>query len=497
MRSYFESRLCEALTIVENIAKKLPYIIKQLRSDNIVYNKLYKSAIGYELTHKDTSGTKLANLSKYSHSTTTFYWTSIKSESYDSLTAQMRDDNIPRQERPATFEEYIDETFADYLMDADPVAQNTGGKKTPYINYILKWLLNGSLEFPRDISKIKVHLVKYQKLIHNKGATLPDLDSIDDANQLIQIITDYNDTTAYERLANKKLPDIVPGVETYRLDTWEESEDLLVDSGWCINKEPQFNHYEPPFFVMVRLKGDTRKRLALFNVQTGEFRNIKNEPVQEAEALAPIIDHILSHTRQLQIDVDDLSGIALTDLLPIFHLLTKSLHKLPPHAMVEAIKVAGLTDRLPRSVEERLKTNPESFLEYVECVSERELHPDLEEDLIDLAYMHFDKNLPYIVLLLNYFGENMSLFDYKADSALNNGMRADMSSIWGKSEGHQWTAMRQLLQELVKYDLIDEFREIMNTPTGKAQIPGGPPNVLLSRVGKKAFLALAGSEWFV
>ena len=491
MRSYFESRLCEALTIVEDITKKLPYIIKQLRSDNIVYNKLYKSAIGYELTHKDTSGTKLANLSKYSHSTT-FYWTSIKSESYDNLTAQMRDDNIPRQERPATFEEYIDETFADYLMDADPVAQNTGGKKTPYVNYILKWLLNGSIEFPRDISKIKKHLVKYQKLIHNKGATLPDLDSIDDASQLIQIITDYDDTTAYEKLANKKLPDIVPGVETYRLDTWEESEDLLADSGWCVNERAKFEHYEPPLFLITRLKGNTRKKLALFNIQTGEFRDVKNEPVQNAEVLAPIIDYILSH-----VDADALLGVGLTDLGQIFHLLPKSLHKLSPHAIVEALRATDLVERLPRSVEERLKTNPESFLDYVEFVSERELHPDLEEDLIDLAYMHFDKNLPYLVLLLNYFGENMTLFDYRAESELNSGMRSDIESVWGKSEGHHWTDMRKLLQELVKYDLIDEFREVMNTPTGKAQIPGGPPNVLLSRVGKKAFLALAGSEWFV
>jgi hypothetical protein len=473
MSQYFDLLLDNAIsTISENIEKKWPHIQKQLLAAlldepgaggrNDARQGLlsgYKRATDHEAA---ASTVKLRNYQQHRGA-------------YGGAAASAKKAGVPREQRPPTRREYILEYFKDFLVEADPVAYASKGRKTPYVNHVLKWVLNGTAVLPEDCEQLRELLKVYQKLKHNKGGEVPDLAAIDNPGELRSMIMSYSETDTYGVLTNKRLPEIVPGIETYRLDTWEEAKDILCDSGWCVRDEDMFEEYNPPFHIFVSNKDGKRKRVGLLNLQSGELMDVYNRPLESRELahLAPIIDYIIENDNGVTSSNEEIAAT----FAPIIHLLPKTVEWLYSHSLATAAQniwpgrcsgyfvetyidepqLKPLVDRWPERIENRIKKDPSAFLAYAVAITDNKRIPDLEEELIDVAHVYFDRDLEYIIGLIEYFGDRMEMF---------NG---------------EWPLLQELVQMLKQYDLEKEVFSLLRYTT---------------KNGMRAFLTLAGEEWF-
>lgn len=480
---YFDLLLDEAIgTISENIDKKWPYIYKVLK--DIVIN----------------SGSRVERweiLSGYSH----IVQQEIRDSERKAATARTyqnngpvgvaslaKKDGVPREFRPPTRLEYVDEYFRKWLVEADPVARASKGRKTPYVNHIVRWLLNTRAVFPDDVNTIHELLKEYNKLKHNMGVKVPNLDEVEDPNKLRAVIMSYRENDSYGKLHNKKLPDVVEGIETYRLDTFEDARDVLCNSGWCVRDEEVFKDYSPPLYLFVRKAGDTYKRVALFSLESGELKDVHNQDLssEEMAKLAPIIDLILSEPTRKErmaqnnwINTEPQSrphlNLDLTmTLVPILHLLPSAVDRLNPDSLAEAAMLlwnnkksnydyyyhptTPLVNRWPKWMEDKLKEDPNAFLSYIGAVSQGQRIPELEEEALDTAYTMLQESTEGILFLLEYYGSREDQF--------NGG----------------WPELEELLSVVKKNDLGQELLAVLRHA---------------SKDGVKAFLTLAGDqEWF-
>ena len=469
MSQYFDLLLDDAIDVIsENIDKKWPYIQKQLlaafldETGNVRPNLLsgYSAALHREAASNQD---KRQITRKYGGA-------------YGGSAAAAKKEGVPRDQRPPTRREYILEYFKNYLVEADPVAYASAGRKTPFVNHVLKWVLTGKAILPEDCEQLRELLKAYQKLKHNKGGEVPDLNTIQDPGDLRALVMNYSETNSYGMLVNKRLPEIVPGIEVYQLDTWEDAKDILCDSGWCVRDPDYFEEYEPPFHIFVSNKGEKRKRIGLLNLESGEFMDVHNRPVdsQTLAHLAPIIDYVAD--TYLQSSPEHYENVAVC-FAPILHLLPKTIEYITPDSFAAAAtsiwpgrsngrfvenffdepRATPLVDRWPKPIEDRMKKDPSAFLAYCVAVIHDKRIPDLEEEMIDVAHVYFDKDLEYIMGLLEFFGERMELF------------------------GGDWPGLRELVQLLKQYDLEKEIFALQRYTT---------------RAGMRAFLTLAGEDWF-
>jgi len=482
MPKYFDLLLDEAIdTISENIEKKWPHIYKVLK--DIVIN----------------SGTKVERweiLSGYSHIVTQEIRDSARkaatAKTYQSnglagVASLAKKDGVPREYRPPTRLEYVNEYFKKWLVEADPVARASNGRKTPYVNHIMRWLLNTRAVFPDDVNTIHELLKEYQKLKHNMGVEVPDLNDVDDPNKLRAVIMSYNENNSYGKLTDKKLPDIVDGIETYRLDTFDEARDVLCNSGWCVRYEDTFEDYEPPLYLFVRKAGDTYKRVALFSPESGELKDVHNQDLssENMAKLAPIIDYILGEPTRREraaqrnwinteqqarphLDLD----LTMT-LSPILHLLPHAVDRLNPESLAEAAMwlwksdsryeyyrepAKPLVDRWPKFIEDKLKEEPSAFFSYIGAISRGQRIPELEEEALDMAYTMLQESTEGVLFLLEYYGSREDEF--------NGG----------------WPKLEELLSIVKKNNLGQELLSVLRHA---------------SNYGVRAFLTLAGDqEWF-
>jgi hypothetical protein len=97
------------------------------------------------------------------------------------------------------------------------------------------------------------------------------------------------------------------------------------------------------------------------------------------------------------------------------------------------------------------------FLRLGSSSTKAQRNPELEDELIELAYVHFDENFEFIVKLLEYFGDRFDEFD------------------------GQWPELLNLLQEIKKHNLESEFYKYLRYMTNKN--------------GMHAFLSMVGGEW--
>jgi hypothetical protein len=175
-----------------------------------------------------------------------------------------------------------------YIVKADPIASKSGGKKTPFVNLILKWLINNKIKFPEDIKTVSEVLGKANDLVNNKGVKL-DINNYEspgdlrkDVNEKLGVV----EKGAYDYL---ELVDQIPGFKLYKINNWEEGEIAFKDSGWCAQHKEHFDHYKPPYFMVVT---DSDKRYALIHKDSKQIKDVHDNSLTIDKA-TPIKKFIL------------------------------------------------------------------------------------------------------------------------------------------------------------------------------------------------------------
>lgn len=197
-----------------------------------------------------------------------------------------------------------------WLQKADPVANRTNGKKTPFVNKILDWLLSGVVQAEdwRDLNDMlgRFNTLKNQRTEFRNI----DLSTFDKPSDLLELIYKYAgeeekgvDMEGAETYGY--LPKIAEhnGFAVYEVNEWMpcEVEDqsarqpqhrALEGSGWCVRWKHTFHNYKPSIYYMfVKLQPGRDKRYSLLHLGSQQFKNIADRSMTKEE-IAPIISLI-------------------------------------------------------------------------------------------------------------------------------------------------------------------------------------------------------------
>ena len=204
------------------------------------------------------------------------------------------------------------EEIIDWIAKTDPVAVKTNNRKTPFINQILNWFINGVIRLPEDIETTKEVLIKYNES-KQKGQTKP-IDSYDHPGAIAKELDLYKDKdkdkgNIYNE--NAKLIDEDGEFKLYRIDNWDQGEICFADSGWCVQHIEYFEEYGPPYYMVT--KGN--KRYALMHKESGQIKDVYDEPLTlgAAKPIEKFIKKIWPKFEKSFIDTD-------TDLLSLIKL---------------------------------------------------------------------------------------------------------------------------------------------------------------------------------
>jgi hypothetical protein len=201
-----------------------------------------------------------------------------------------------------------DQNIINYLVKADPIAAKSGGKKTPFINLILKWLINNKIKLPEDIDTVSEVLGKANDLVNNKGVKL-DINNYESPGDLRKDVNDklgVVEKGAYDYL---ELVNQIPGYKLYKVDSWEEGKVAFKDSGWCVQRKNHFNNYKPPYFMVVT---SDDKRYALMHKNSNSIKDVHDNSLTIDKAI-PIKKFILELWPKFEYSNDLMS---INDLWP-------------------------------------------------------------------------------------------------------------------------------------------------------------------------------------
>ena len=162
------------------------------------------------------------------------------------------------------------DNIINYLVKADPIAAKSGGKKTPFVNLILKWLINNKIKLPEDIDTVSEVLGKANDLINNKGVKL-DVNSYNSPGDLRNDVNEKLGVVEKGTYDYLELVDQIPGFKLYKVNSWEEGKVAFKGSGWCVKHKNHFNNYKPPYF-MVATSDD--KRYALMHNDSKQVKDV-------------------------------------------------------------------------------------------------------------------------------------------------------------------------------------------------------------------------------
>jgi len=160
-------------------------------------------------------------------------------------------------------EEYENkEEIIQWLVDADPVAVKSKGKKTPFVNDILSWFLNGKIILPEDIETTKEALTIYNKA--KQDGPVKSASEYDSPGQIRREIENNVTNLNYDVA---ELVDQDGEFKMYRIDDYDTQGKICFEnSGWCVQHKNHFLEYGPPFFMITKGKKDMLyciKKLAL------------------------------------------------------------------------------------------------------------------------------------------------------------------------------------------------------------------------------------------
>ena len=200
------------------------------------------------------------------------------------------------------------ENYFNYIFKADPIAVKSGGKKTPFVNLILKWLINYLIVLPEDIETVSKVLSKANDLVNNKGVKL-NINNYNSPGDLRKDVNDKLGVVEKETYDYLELVDQIPGFKLYEVSSWEEGERAFKDSGWCVQRKNHFDEYKPPYFMVVT---SDDKRYALMHKDSNQIKDVHDNSLTIDKA-NPIKKFILELWPRFVFS-DDL--LYITDLWP-------------------------------------------------------------------------------------------------------------------------------------------------------------------------------------
>lgn len=310
---------------------------------------------------------------------------------------------------------YLREYVRDYLVQTDPVASKSGGRRTPFVNHIVRWLMNDGLIFPEDIGTTRDLLTQYQRLKNNVGQEVPNLDTINKPAELRKLIMDFEGEPMGFDVVNDKIVGKQGPFTAFKIDTWEEGQPLFCDSGWCVKDRSYFEHYGPPFYLITRQKGQGQKREALLHIGAGHLMDVYDDELefQHVEEMTPILDDIYANFLNYKVLYPSKFGSGdqtrriqharqKTDeyLQPIYHVLDGMPKTLELLDQMDIVNVTGQRDsRWSDNVEERIMTHPEALIDYMLLVYDS-FGGDRKQEMEDAMLLHLanlmsENNVPH------------------------------------------------------------------------------------------------------
>lgn len=146
----------------------------------------------------------------------------------------------------------------DHIAQTDPVAVKSKGKKTPFVNDIMRWWIGNTIALPEDIDTTREALEIYLKA--KQSGPVDSMSEFDNPGAIRMEYADAEtDSDKYSNAA--ELVDTIGEYKLYRIDNYEQGAICFKDSGWCVQQEEYFNDYRPPFFMVNKGK----KRYALLH----------------------------------------------------------------------------------------------------------------------------------------------------------------------------------------------------------------------------------------
>lgn len=180
------------------------------------------------------------------------------------------------------------EEMLQYCLDTDPKYMETRdfdnkSKKAPFVDTIVKWLLNNKITLPEDIETTRDIINKYRE--YKNKAPINNIDTFDSPGAVLEI-------TSREVLRDygSYLPLIAENgnFKLYRVDNWEKGKKAFPeDCTWCVKHNHHFMDYGPPFFLAT--KGN--KRYSLMQKKHFELKNALNQPFDN-NGLEPILKFV-------------------------------------------------------------------------------------------------------------------------------------------------------------------------------------------------------------
>ena len=246
------------------------------------------------------------------------------------------------------------DNIVDYLVKADPVANKSGGKKTPFINLILKWLINNKIRLPEDIDTVSEILSKANDLVNNKGVKL-DINNYDSPGDLRKDVNEKLGVVEKGTYDYLELVDQIPGFKLYKVNSWEEGERAFKDSGWCVQRKNHFDGYDLPYFMVVT---SDDKRYALMHKDSNQIKDVHDNSLTIDKAI-PIKKFILETWPKFVYSSD---LISINDLWPG---AINEIKKNPEWAYTYAHEV--IKGKWPEG-EEAIKQDPEWAYKYARYV---------------------------------------------------------------------------------------------------------------------------------
>lgn len=170
------------------------------------------------------------------------------------------------------------------LKTADPISHKSGGKKTPYVNLLVKWLRNNSIKFPEDTEKCS-SLFNKVSFLKTKGSSI-NPDSFNSFGVLYKAVSEeekkYGDEEAPKTRWEKYAPVVFESgpYKLLKVDHYEtQGKELFGNSGWCVAHESHFNNYKPPFYLVLK----NEERYCLIHEKSGQIKDINDNPINKFE----------------------------------------------------------------------------------------------------------------------------------------------------------------------------------------------------------------------
>jgi len=199
------------------------------------------------------------------------------------------------------------EEIIDWISQTDPVAVKSRNKKTPFVNQILDWFLNGKIRLPEDIETTKEALK-----IYNKAKQLGDTPNVSEFNSPGDILRKFKEEkegSDYDNVA--KLVGTDGEYKMYRIDNWDEGKVCFADSGWCVRNENFFNEYQPPYYMVTKGK----KRYALMHPDAHQVKDVYDNSLTYEKA-KPIEKFIKMLWPKWPEQVDDYDLLSIAKIWP-------------------------------------------------------------------------------------------------------------------------------------------------------------------------------------